>query len=364
MSPLTIVASLLLFAPFAAGWVLPNPLIGGYANTCDDKVLAAARQGVNVIYWFSINMFPTSYPQGGPNLTCVAEVASTLKSEGLETIHMITVGGWDAPHPIGGTGEQFYQQFKEWNEQVVARPGFESGFMGWDVDLEGNDNQTSPWNSMTQETLDAMGVFGTLAKLDGYIVTLVPPESYFDVSTSLFSTSLTLPYPEWHSDFLYHGHNSYAYIFNRYPIWDAVTIQLYETYSHAGYNISVLQQRPSDYLQKWVSALAAGWVVDFSSVPELNYSSQVVTLPPPQLVIGLANGWAGGAGGGGPRAVLIMPEEVGVAYNSLLAAGGETATFRGATYWCISEEGDIPPAQSTPLYLAAGLNEFLHTRAV
>jgi hypothetical protein len=46
------------------------------------------------------------------------------------------------------------------------------------------------------------------AKAAGYLVTLVPPQSYFDASTSLFDLSLTHAYPDYHGDFFYHGHNA------------------------------------------------------------------------------------------------------------------------------------------------------------
>jgi hypothetical protein len=34
----------------------------------------------------------------------------------------------------------------------------------------------------------------------------------------------------------------------------------------------------------------------------------------------------------------------------------------GVAFWDISDEGDTPVGQKTPLYLTVGLNEFLHTR--
>jgi len=274
---------------------------------------------------------------------------------------MISVGGWDAPHPVGGTPTQFFNSWKNWNENTVSRPGFEGGFDGIDWDLEGNDDVASPWNYLSKETLDIVGGMSSLAKAAGYLVTLVPCESYFDVSTSGFSRNLSLTYPDWHTDFNYHGRNPYSYLWSRYPLaFDAVTIQLYESFSHAGYNISILEQRPADYLQLWVRQLALGYWVNFSSDPALGYESAMVSLPSPQLIIGLANGWAGGTGGGGPKSLLIMPQEVAVAFTSL-----ETSGFplpRGVAFWCISEEGRVPLGQGTPLFMASALNSFLHTR--
>jgi hypothetical protein len=354
MLPLTLLA--LVPLAFAAR-SLPNPMIGGYAGNgeCDAAVTAAVQNGVNVILWFSLNLSPSQPPSGGPNLTCVAEVKRNLTASGLATTHMISIGGWDAPHPVNGSAAAFYAQWKAWNEQ-----GGEALFDGIDWDLEGNDNATSPWNALALDTLAIVGGMSQLAKAEGYLVTLVPPESYFDVSTSLFDRGLTHAYPEpWHPEFLYHGHNGYAYIYTKYggaATFDAVSIQLYETFAHADYNISILHQRPAEYLEAWVRALSAGWTVDFASAPELGFPTQQVALPPSQLVIGLANGWAGGAGA--PRALLIMPEEVGVAWAAL----GPQGRPRGAVFWDISSEGAVPSGQSSPLYLAAGLNAFMGIR--
>jgi hypothetical protein len=336
--------------------VLPNPMIGGYANwgECDNSVLRAARSGVNVILWFSINLSPSAPPTGGPNLTCVGNVLRNLSASGLPTTSLISVGGWDAPHPTGGSGAQFYAQWQQWNAGLQATYGF--AFDGVDWDLEGNDIPASLWNTFSVETLSIVGEFSQLAKADGYLITLVPAESYFDVSTAAFSRSLNNSYSDWHSDFLYHGHNAYAYLFSKYggaATFDAVTVQLYESWSHAGFNITLQKQRPADYLRAWAASLAAGWWVDFSSAPELNYSSQMVTLPLANLVVGLANGWAGGAGSN-VKSLLIMPEEVGVAWAE--------QRFRGAAFWCIAAEGNVPPAQTAPLYLASGLNAFFHAR--
>ena len=49
-------------------------------------------------------------------------------------------------------------------------------------------------------------------KKNGYIVSLVPPQSYFDVQTSGYSDNIYLsPTDPWHQDFQYTGRNVYAY---------------------------------------------------------------------------------------------------------------------------------------------------------
>ncbi len=86
------------------------------------------------------------------------------------TTHLLSIGGWDAPHPdtlvdgrvrpplllpwsaagaaYGMSGhpaglQTWWRVFQRWNEAVAAQPalGFH-GFDGIDWDLEGNDNAT------------------------------------------------------------------------------------------------------------------------------------------------------------------------------------------------------------------------------
>jgi len=337
---------------------LPNPVIAGYTNwgECGASVTSAVENGVNLVFWFAINLQPNAPPTGCLNLTCVAAVAADLRARGFPTTHMVTVGGWDAPHPANGTGAQFYSEWKAWNEGAVAAAGLPGGFDGVDWDLEGNDAPESVWNMLGPPTLDIVGHFSALAKADGYLVTLVPCESYMDVTTSLFDASLLWPYPEWLPTFKYHGHNPYAYLWSKFAgAFDAITIELYESFSHADYNVSVLGQRPADYLAAWARRLQSGWEVDFGSDPAAGWPTQRVAVPPEKLIVGLANGWAGGFH---PKSLLIMPEEVGAAWAAL----GKDAQFRGAAFWCIASEGAVPPEQSRPLYLARGLNDVFHTR--
>ena len=97
-----------------------------------------------------------------------------------------------------------------------------------------------------------------------------------------------------------------------------------------------------------------GWFLDFAADPTSGIPSQSVRVPPQQLVIGLANGWAGST-----KTILMMPADVGAAYAALQARG---LAPRGFVYWTITEEGAVPPGQTEPLFMAAGLNAFLHTR--
>ena len=346
-----------------------GPLIAGYANACDENVLNAARTGVNVIYWFASSLLynsTTNAPYvsyGGPNLDCIANISLILRAEGLKTTHMITIGGWDAPHPdTTASSITIYQTWKTWQQNVVVRPGLEDGFHGIDWDLEGNDDVTSPYNTFTIDVLNLVGEFSAFAKNDGFIISMVPAESYLDVSESRFNRSLLLSYNDgWQPLFTYHGRNAYAYILSKWSdTFDIVLLQLYESFSHLDYAAQALLEPPSEYISTLVPALTTGWWVDFSSDSALNYSSQRVSIPRDKLLLGFGNAWAQ-ATPTTPRNetknTLVFPEEIGLAHKSL----GIQAP-RGYFFWCIAEEGRIPNGQTTPLYFADGLNKFLSVR--
>ncbi len=53
--------------------------------------------------------------------------------------------------------------------------------------MEGANEVSSPTNFFTADCLNIVGQFSQMAKADGYIVSLVPPESYFDPTTGLAS---------------------------------------------------------------------------------------------------------------------------------------------------------------------------------
>ena len=118
--------------------VLPSgPIIAGYATRCssaatgdgDANVLQAARSGVNVVIWFASNLATTGGPDARPRVEtgldfdCIARTALTLRREQLQTTHMISIGGWDAPHPnTTWTGADWWNAWAAWNAAVVARP--------------------------------------------------------------------------------------------------------------------------------------------------------------------------------------------------------------------------------------------------
>ncbi len=366
-------------APPRAGkrWLPPGSIIGGYAPSCNataaKQVLQAVRDGVNLVYWFSVNLVsvnvsgtPAPAVSSGLDLACIAAVTAQLAAEGLNATHVVTVGGWDAPHPVTGfSPAAMYAAWASWNEAVVGAHGFT--FDGIDWDMEGFDDPANPDNSFTVACLDLVGQFSLLAQADGYILSLVPPESYLDPTTSLYDRSLLWAYPEWHPEFKYHGHNAYALLLAKYattalpgnetvPTFDLVAVQFYESWSHADYNLTAapVVQSIAQYLSAWVPRIVNGWFVDFASDPPSQQASQVVRVPASSLILGLANGWAGG-----PKCVLMMPDDLAAAWRALGELG---CTPRGAMFWAISEEGIVPINQTAPLFFARGLNGFLHTR--
>ena len=87
---------------------------------------------------------------------------------------------------------------------------------------------------------------------------------------------------------------------------------------------------------------------------QINWTSAVVNVPASRLMIGLANGWAGGPS---PKSVLIMPSDVAGAWSIL---GGNAP--KGVGFWDMPDEGRIPAGQNASLYMARDLNTFLKTR--
>ena len=188
-------------------------------SECDDNLYTAVENGVNVVIWFAVNLVADSETgkatlSGGPNRTCVEEKQAKLDSNGYgDVVHLISVGGWDAAHPdTSFSAEQYFEAFEAFSDGLYA---------GLDWDLEGNDNESSPNNFFTADCINLIGDLSTLLHDAGYVVSMAPPESYFDMQTSEFSKYVNLTYPEdvWPDvdpQFQYHGRNSYvaAYALN------------------------------------------------------------------------------------------------------------------------------------------------------
>jgi len=350
---------------------LPGKIVVGYGNwhQCDEKMVKAVQDGVNVIIWFSINLVrnpQTGRPlvQGGPDLACVAERIREIRQlhNGEQVVNLLSIGGWNSPHPdTTNTPEDVFAELDRWN--------LENGglFDGFDWDIEGNDDASSPYNTFSTACLDAMGIISQCAKRKGYIFAMAPAESYLDPHCDLFDRSLQHAYPEWlelQPNFKYHGHNAYAYIMSKYgkttlnsgeeiDTFDFVMVQLYEGYSHALYNLDVLKETvdPAEYVTDLVGRFKSGWTVPFSTDAELGHPDALVSLDPHKLVLGLANGWAGDG-----KFLFIPPETLERIYAALEVAHLQV---RGFGFWNIKDEGLKPTNYDKEVWLAKDLKRIL-----
>jgi beta-glucosidase len=173
---------------------LPPQVMIGYATDCNDKVATAVRQGVNVVVWSFMEMLRTYDEEvvvAGNSLDfeCIRQLIATLDSEGFsDTVHLVSFGGWNGPHlDTSLTAQKWYSIWKERVGDI---------FHGIDWDLEGHDDLDSPTNVFSVECLDQMGCISRLAKDDGYIIGMAPPQSYLDVQSSKFSRSVNLTEPD------------------------------------------------------------------------------------------------------------------------------------------------------------------------
>lgn len=378
---------------------LPNPILAAYANwgQCDDKLVQAANDGVNVLIWFSINLarsadgtrpLITGPATGSEFFDCVASKAKVMRENGREVLHLVSIGGWNSPHPATQfTSAEWYAEWQRWNTEETARPEYGwHGFAGFDWDIEGNDDGAHHGNMFTLEALDLMGALSVLAKEEGYTVAMAPAQSYLDSGTSEFSRRVSFPPREpWHQDFPYSGRNAYAYLLARYGVttFDFVSIQLcastavlgrirsvYVTinfqcsYSHfadegwssANYAISEMRMSPSTALEEVVETTLAGYTVDFTTDPLTAGLGKVeIRIAREQLVIGLANAWTGPPP---DKFLLVYPEDCGKAYNNL---DRRNASPRGFMFWNVADEGQVIPRSDPPrtLFLARELAAFL-----
>lgn len=353
---------------------IPEKVIIGYPSwgQCDDQIIEAARNGVNVIIWFSINLSVNEsgpFISGGPDYNCVANIVQKLNELNLPTINLISIGGWNSPHPnTNHSGSEYYQAFKHWNENVIAKKEFGFyGFDGFDWDLEGNDDLKSDYNFFSVKCLDLMGEMSQIAKSEGYLITMAPCESYLDPTTSLFDRSLLLEYDEYkylNPPFTYHGRNVFSYLIAKYgkislqdqtkDVFDLIMVQFYETFSHMLYNTTTKIDSPSEYIENMVRKFYNGWEVDFTSDWSLNYESHKVYVTKNNLVIGLANAWADGN-----RTLFVEPKELEKTYLKLKEEGLEP---KGFGFWTIKEEGKIFEGTGEALFMAKDLNKFLEIR--
>ena len=285
--------------------VLPKKLKIGYANwnECDEKIFEAVENGLNLIIWFSIDMASNEDNTKplftrGPNFEDVAKMVKRFKDNKYKVINLISIGGWNSPHPNTiFSAEEYFEEWINFNKKISNKEFNFYGFDGIDWDIEGNDDFKSSYNHFTYKELDLMGKFSQLLKNEGYIVSMAPPESYLDPTTNEFSLSLLNNYPEWekeYPDFTYHGRNVYSYLIAKYSldIFDFISFQLYEGYTHTLYQYEREKKSFGEIINKLVGGLTEGYSVDFSKDPNSGLGKEKIKIEEEKIVIGLGNSWA------------------------------------------------------------------------
>ena len=328
---------------------LPEKVLVGYAQTCDDKVKKAIRDGVNVVVWAFLEMSSTLSTL---DFSCIQDLIIEMDAIGYnDTVHMVSLGGWNGPHfdPQFSTADDWFLEFK-------AQVG--NIFHGIDIDFEGNDNPLSPWNYFPVETLDMIGSVFELAKEDGYIVSVAPAQSYLDIHSESFSlyVNLTDPKRDWHSGFHHFGKNVYGYLLAKYAdLIDLVMVQFYESYSRAAMEISFHNMAPEAYLSLYNERLVTNkqqFYVDFEMESEVGLKGQYVELPLSKLVWGFQNGERNNKDA---KHVYFPADCIQAAYQDLVDHLMEP---RGFMFWVIGREG------THGLYYAKELNDILHIRSL
>ena len=349
---------------------IPKKVIIGYATHCnlpDDTygVKTAVRNGVNIVIWafLEIHRSNATTSKGaeyvadlsGPlDLNCIRQMIHELDNEGYnDTLHLVSVGGWNGPHLDENiSGIEWYSI---WRNQVG------NIFHGIDFDLEGNTNLTDSNNYFTIDCLNKMGTISKLAHSDGYVVSIVPAQSYLDIGlggTTQFSlhVNLTETRRPWHAEFNYFGRNVYAYLLAKYPQYiDLIIIQFYESYSRASMFVNCYEVSHEKYLEMYIQTLYQQQFqhfVDFEHEPLAGIKSQRITIPLSKLVLGFAN-VGGDVNANLEKNVYFDPTKIQSAYERLHTV---SLTPRGFMFWVIDREG------KHGVYYAKGLNDILHIR--
>jgi len=333
--------------------VLPSPMIAGYTSgASQEKITTAVTQGANVIFWSFMNLKGNQLVGGltpesvGPTFQALAQMGRS------DVLHFVSFGGWGPDHSLAGTcgsspcsGEAYAAAFRVWNDNFTSHiPGF-PGFAGIDWDIEGTDTLDSPSNEFSMEAYEVM-LNMTKALNDDFLVSMVPPQSYFNCQTSGFDSTLRHA-SESMPNFTYAGLNAYTALFAKCPsCFDMVMVQLYESYSTAGFDLywdgnasnvgksgfprEGSTENMQSVIKQNLECLSDGFNVDFNGFWGLE--NQKVVVPASQVVIALANGWA-------------VPEAPH--FKAAYFAGGpsgdawcsqeSTARARGFVYWDIGD---------------------------
>mmetsp|Transcript_22025 Transcript_22025/g.46455 ORF Transcript_22025/g.46455 Transcript_22025/m.46455 type:complete len:405 (-) Transcript_22025:136-1350(-) len=371
---------------------IPEKVLIGYAGDYYENARkAVVEDGVNIVIWSFVNIVAANdnqeiLPDGalfstqrrafsnvpdnaydpqqrlkttavvktGLDMGKIKDLIEELDGGGYShVLHLASFGGWDGPHLDPSLSAQ--EWYNGWTNSIAS-----DVFHGIDWDIEGSDDRMSPNNEFTIDCLEKMGDISRLMHNDGYVVTMAPPQSYLNVNDSNFSryVNLTFSNRRWHNNFGNFGSNVYAYILAKYGDYiDLVSIQFYESYSDAAMAVYHDGVAADDYIFSYVYDIVvqkqSKFYVDFSQDAALNMESQYVEMPLSKLVIGLSNGWALTPSNLN-KVLYISPEECKEAYLRLKNSDQGDLTPRGFMFWTINDRG------SQDVYLARGINEFLH----
>lgn len=373
-----------VFVPWAAFGrpVFPDIMIAGYTDQAPpEQVLNAVQDGANVLFWSFMELQEGKITtkgllQGNVTAEKVQPIHEGLVAMGrTDVIHMLSLGGWGVDHRSADscgeqlcTGAAYASSFRSWNADIMQNvPGFE-GFAGIDWDLEGVNDLNSPFNLVKQEELQIILDMSDALSQD-FLVTMVPPQSYFDCRQPNFDLSLRHPATSTAS-FHYHGWNTYAALYAKCPqCFDLVMVQLYEGWSRAGFdlfwdgdesNIGVdgwprngTEDAMVDVLLQNMRCLVEGFDVDFGGF--MGLGQERVALPADKVVIGLGQSWT--------ARNFKSPWFTGSAAGAAWCRGllGSTARARGFAYWAMSYD---TPDSSYAGALAAGMADCSSTIAV
>ena len=303
-------------------------------------VEACCDHGVNVVVWSFCHLEVKGETLGvNPTFSVneVAEVRRAIEEAGVKTTHLVSFGGWNGPHPTTtASGERWFRAWERWNDELGGL------FDGVDWDLEGHDDPTATTAQMTFDLLNLVCEFTTLARQQGYIVGVAPPQSYLDVYESRFDLALNHePSSPWGFPFPYAGRNAYASLIDQCD-FDFVSVQFYEGYSRANFQINRQQISPIDYLIDVANRFDEGFDLQFSDTE----MKKTVRIPPGRLVFGFANGWADNE-----KFIFIEPSDIAHAFKRL----GKQQP-RGTMFWVLDEDG-VTHTEKRPLFFAKELTE-------
>ena len=305
---------------------IPDRVLAAYPDwgMCGGVVDDAIDRGVNVIIWFAANLIGGADPRVEVDLDLECVKKRILQYPNV--VHLMSIGGWNAPHVNELSGQEWFNIWTSWNEEI--------GFHGIDWDLEGNDSPSSPENTFSLHTLKVMEDFTKSAVSKKFYVAMAPPQSYLDPQNSEFSRSLQHS-PDWQESFSYHGSNVYGYLIATCGVdsFAFIAVQLYEGWSRTGRDLSNIldssdPQQVANYLHKVTKSYHSGWTINFSSDPSVSIPTQTISIPPSKLVLGVANFWAEP-----PPSKFVFIEPTALRKIPQNA-------FRGFMFWCLKHEGD------------------------